>query len=80
MRLLKVILVGLITAFAVTAGLVVTACVVLATLVFFAIARVLRGAKPAQNPAPVSGRASPSKVDGVIDITATEVPSDPPTH
>lgn len=76
MRLLKVLLTGLFAAFAVVAGLVVAAVIALV----FAIRRLLGNSHPSHRPTHRRARTTAAQASDVIEVTATEVPAEPPSR
>ena len=77
MRALKIILTGLLAVIALTAGLVVAAIVALFGFAIFLASRLL-GHSPFRFVGSRSPRkSSPMKSGDAIDVTATEVPTEP---
>lgn len=75
MRFLKVLLTAIVTAIALTAGLLAAAVAAIVGIGFYLSTRLLRKQPSPSNPRRPA-KAAHSERDGVIEITATEVAPD----
>ncbi len=80
MRLLKILSIVIIVVVALTAGLLVTAAVVLGGAMVFLGRRLLGPSATTRIAPPNQGSVHFSASDGVIEVTATEVPVDRSTR
>jgi hypothetical protein len=76
MRFLKVLLTAIVTAIALTAGLLAAAVAAIVGIGFYLSTRLLRRKQPSTSSPRRPAKAAHSERDGVIEITATEVAPD----